>query len=114
MLGRRLGDVFHIHEIAFSANTAGGDRRSAFEIDPSLYIDLHKVARAGGADVIGVWHSHPSGRAEPSETDKACSVEAGWIWLITAAVADKCETRAFCTDDKNPQLFQGVEMATVS
>jgi proteasome lid subunit RPN8/RPN11 len=34
--------------------------------------------------VIGHWHSHPNGRAEPSARDAARALDNGQIWLILA------------------------------
>ncbi|MEZ5693876.1 MAG: M67 family metallopeptidase [Altererythrobacter sp.] len=56
-----------------------------FEIDPQALVDAHRAARAGGAQVVGYYHSHPNGFAEPSATDRAAASGDGRIWLIIAA-----------------------------
>jgi proteasome lid subunit RPN8/RPN11 len=53
-----------------------------FEIDPQALIDAHRAARAGGAQVIGYFHSHPQGPAIPSATDRACAARDGKVWAI--------------------------------
>jgi proteasome lid subunit RPN8/RPN11 len=58
-----------------------------FEIDPQALIDAHRAARAGGAAVVGYFHSHPAGQAVPSATDKACAARDGRIWAIIAGDA---------------------------
>ncbi len=55
-----------------------------FEIDPQALIDAHRAARAGGAQVIGYFHSHPVGAAAPSATDRACAAGGGMVWAILA------------------------------
>lgn len=55
-----------------------------FEIDPQALIDAHRAARAGAAAVAGYFHSHPSGAAVPSATDRACAARDGRIWAILA------------------------------
>ena len=55
-----------------------------FEIDPQALIDAHRAARGGGPEVIGYFHSHPSGPAEPSATDRAMAAGDGRIWAIIA------------------------------
>ncbi|MEN9683612.1 MAG: hypothetical protein RLZZ427_1363 [Pseudomonadota bacterium] len=55
-----------------------------FEIDPAALISAHRAARAGGAQVLGYYHSHPNGRAEPSATDRAAASGDGRIWAIVA------------------------------
>ena len=55
-----------------------------FEIDPAALIAAHRAARGGGHQVLGYYHSHPTGRAEPSPTDRAQSSGDGRIWAIVA------------------------------
>lgn len=55
-----------------------------FDIDPQALIDAHRAARAGGAQVIGYYHSHPTGAPVPSATDRACAARDGRIWAIIA------------------------------
>lgn len=54
-----------------------------FEIDPAVLIAVHKATRAGGPALIGCYHSHPNGRAEPSPRD-AAQAEEGAVWVIAA------------------------------
>ncbi|MEW4448678.1 M67 family metallopeptidase [Qipengyuania sp. JC766] len=58
--------------------------RSHFEIDPQALIDAHRDARGGGLPVAGYYHSHPEGRAVPSQTDQAMSAGDNSIWAIIA------------------------------
>ena len=53
-----------------------------FEIDPQALVDAHRAARNGGPQVIGYWHSHPSGPPEPSATDRAHATADGRVWAI--------------------------------
>lgn len=55
-----------------------------FEIDPQALIDAHRAARAGGAQVLGYFHSHPTGDPVPSATDRASASGDGRIWAIVA------------------------------
>ena len=55
-----------------------------FEIDPAALIGAHRAARSGGPAVLGYYHSHPSGRAEPSATDRASASGDGRLWAIIA------------------------------
>lgn len=56
-----------------------------FEIDPAALIAAHRAQRAGGLELIGYYHSHPNGRAEPSAEDIAMAERAGRFWAIVAA-----------------------------
>lgn len=58
-----------------------------FEIDPLALIAAHKAARGGGPQVLGYYHSHPNGRAGPSETDRKQAASDGRIHAIVAAGA---------------------------
>ncbi|MET4896954.1 M67 family metallopeptidase [Sphingomonadaceae bacterium jetA1] len=53
-----------------------------FEIDPVALIAAHRAARGGGPAVLGHYHSHPTGLAEPSARDAADAAPDGAIWLI--------------------------------
>ncbi len=56
-----------------------------FEIDPQALIDAYRVERGGGPEVLGYFHSHPNGRAEPSDIDQASAAGDGKLWAIIAA-----------------------------
>lgn len=53
-----------------------------FEIDPQALIDAHRAMRGGGPQLVGYYHSHPSGPPEPSATDRALAARDGTIWAI--------------------------------
>lgn len=105
LLGTRSATGIHIEGIAFSENTTVGDPRTSFEIDPALYIKLQKASRQGGPSVVGVWHSHPGGKAAPSEADRAQSVEPEWVWLISATDGKTVHTNAFQAGADNPHTL---------
>ncbi|HIF10293.1 MAG TPA: M67 family peptidase [Sneathiellales bacterium] len=67
-----------------SENMAPAGRNDRFEIDPLLRLRLQKELRDGAESVIGVYHSHPDGPAQPSLTDLENAWEPELIWLITS------------------------------
>ncbi|HEX7781861.1 MAG TPA: M67 family metallopeptidase [Sphingobium sp.] len=69
-----------------AANVAADPARH-FEIDPATLIAAHREARRGGPAILGHYHSHPSGMAEPSATDAAAAHSDGMLWLILAGDA---------------------------
>ena len=79
--GLLLGATGRIEAIAPAANVAPDPARH-FELDPVALIAAHRAARAGGPQVIGHYHSHPSGVARPSVTDAAFASPDGSLWLI--------------------------------
>ena len=56
--------------------------RTHFEIDPQALIDAHRTARGGGEQILGYFHSHPTGPAKPSETDQKQAAGDGMLWAI--------------------------------
>jgi proteasome lid subunit RPN8/RPN11 len=65
-----------------------------FLIDPQFQIDLLRRLRGTERAVIGCFHSHPRGRAEPSNTDLLSAVEQDFLWLIAAGEGEAFELRA--------------------
>jgi proteasome lid subunit RPN8/RPN11 len=81
--GLLLGSGLRITEARPCANVAPSPEIH-FEIDPQALIDAHRAGRAGGPELIGYYHSHPSGPAEPSATDRAQAADDGKVWAIIA------------------------------
>lgn len=79
--GLLLGEGRRITAILPAANVVLDPARH-FELDPAILIAAHRAARQGGPAVLGHYHSHPSGRAEPSRTDVECARPDGTLWLI--------------------------------
>jgi len=72
-------------ERAVAARNVAADRHRRFEVDPATLLATHREARAAGTAVVGCYHSHPGGRAEPSPIDAAAAADQpGWLWLIAA------------------------------
>lgn len=69
-----------------AANVAP-ERRRHFEIDPQALVDAHRAARNGGPQILGYYHSHPTGPAEPSATDRTQSAGDGSVWAIVGGGA---------------------------
>lgn len=84
--GLLLGNGDRI-ELAIAAENVADDPERAFEIDPALLLQVHREARGGGPSLLGWYHSHPNGRAEPSAADAARASENGRIWLIATGGA---------------------------
>ena len=82
--GLLLGQGARIERVVPAANVHPDPERH-FEIDPATLIAAHRAERAGGRKLLGYYHSHPNGRAEPSAEDNAMAERAGRIWAIIAA-----------------------------
>ncbi|MFZ4690341.1 MAG: Mov34/MPN/PAD-1 family protein [Polymorphobacter sp.] len=81
--GLLLGTPGRIMAAVPARNVAAHPERS-FEIDPATLLRTHREARGQGQAVIGHYHSHPNGNAEPSLRDAARAVNDGQIWVIIA------------------------------
>lgn len=83
--GLLLGSGGIIREVRPCANVHPDPARH-FEIDPAMLIAAHRAARDGGPDLIGYYHSHPSGSAKPSPQDRASASGDGRVWAILAGM----------------------------
>lgn len=79
--GLLLGEEGRITEALRTANLADDPRRR-FEIDPRALIAAHRAERGGGPRLLGYYHSHPDGSAEPSAEDRAQAAYDGKLWII--------------------------------
>jgi len=60
------------------------DPLTRFEIDPAALLAAHKAARDGGPQIVGYYHSHPTGHPVPSATDCEHASGDSRIWAIIA------------------------------
>ena len=66
-----------------AANVAD-DPLLQFEIDPAALFAAYREQRAGGPELIGYYHSHPSGHPRPSATDCEHASGDARVWAIVA------------------------------
>jgi len=76
------GDEFQVTALHAARNLAPQAER--FELAPQDHFQALKAARANGRSLIGCYHSHPNGRAEPSVIDAHGAMEENFLWLIAA------------------------------
>lgn len=69
---------------AVPATNVSDQPLTRFEIDPLALLTAHKAARRGGPEVLGYYHSHPSGHPVPSATDCEHSTGDSRVWAIVA------------------------------
>ncbi len=82
--GLLLGTADAVEDLLPADNVAD-DTAAFFEVDPAVQFGAIRAARAGGKAVLGPYHSHPRGRAEPSPRDAAMIGAEGELWIIIAA-----------------------------
>ena len=77
----RVTDVYRTENVAESP-------RTRYRIDPERQLAVLERIDAEGLDVVGFYHSHPTGPAEPSETDTARATWRGYAYVIWTPTAD--------------------------
>jgi proteasome lid subunit RPN8/RPN11 len=88
LIGRREGPRIVVARALPSPNLAQ-DRRHHFEVDPRLRFSLQRELRGGLEDIVGHFHSHPDGPAEPSASDLECAYEPALCWLIASVAGGR-------------------------
>jgi desampylase len=58
------------------------DPELGFAVCDAAHARLQRQVRARGLRIVGCFHSHPSGDANPSQTDLLAANEDGFLWLI--------------------------------
>jgi proteasome lid subunit RPN8/RPN11 len=80
LLGVPEENGFRITDLHPARNLAAEVNR--FEIASADHFAAQRSARAAGLAVIGCYHSHPGGTAQPSAADLAGAQQDGFVWLI--------------------------------
>jgi len=78
-------DPVTVTNVVITENHAESPNR--FLIDPQCQFDWIRKLRGSNDRIVGLYHSHPNGRVDPSPHDAEMAIEAGQIWLI-ASVED--------------------------
>jgi len=83
--GVRDGDLWRVTALHPVRNLSAVLDR--FEMEPQDQFAAQKAARANGRAIIGCYHSHPGGQAQPSGADRAGAGEENFLWLIAGGEA---------------------------
>ena len=90
--GVRGGDAFRITTLHPARNLSTDNDR--FEIHPADHFAAIRAARERGHEIVGCYHSHPNGKAEPSARDAEGAWDEGFVWLIAATRPHRFEIAA--------------------
>lgn len=78
------------------ANGAGPDASTRYELDLREVLRAERLARTEGLEIVGFFHSHPTGPAAPSADDLREAWWEGVAYVITSVEQGRAaETRAF-------------------
>ena len=82
------------HAVAVPNRAAGVTR---FRLDDRAHIDVRRTLRCfePPLEIVGVYHSHPTGAPVPSETDIAEAHYPDWIHLIVGRAGSRPRVAAY-------------------
>ncbi len=96
LIGRRLNRANHVTRIEPAENIAEGDPARSYQIDWQALFGAVRRARIGADGIVGFYHSHPNGSAQPSVRD----IDLAWpdcAYVILAMTADRsAEVTGWC------------------
>ncbi|THF83874.1 Mov34/MPN/PAD-1 family protein [Cohnella fermenti] len=93
MIGSRSGGAVKVTGFLLVRNIAP-DPRVSFRFDPDGWLAACARMQKNQRDIVGVWHSHPSGPALPSVRDAEGWDGHGTYWIV-GLEAGRAELRAF-------------------
>lgn len=69
---------------AVRAENAAATPETRYEIAPAAELELLERIDEAGLDVVGFYHSHPAGPAEPSPTDERLAAWVGYSYVVVS------------------------------
>ncbi|MFC7096847.1 desampylase [Halobaculum marinum] len=69
---------------AVPVDNVATDPERFYELDPAETVAAIEDGETRGLDVVGFYHSHPRGPAEPSATDRDRATWTGYVYCIVA------------------------------
>jgi proteasome lid subunit RPN8/RPN11 len=93
--GFLLGRGRHVSYAVAATNVAPGNSR--YRVDDREHLQLRKLLRSfvPAIEIVGVYHSHPTGSAAASETDIAEAMYPDWVYVIVGPRSPRRSVRAF-------------------
>ncbi|MGA8869711.1 MAG: M67 family metallopeptidase [Candidatus Acidiferrales bacterium] len=97
LLAGRDGVITHV----FPAANVAADPAKGYEIDPRETVRLMREFRERQLEFLGIYHSHPNGKNEPSARDIELAYYSEAIYFIVSPLADAVKpVRAFSICDE--------------
>ena len=106
--GLLLGTAEMIEDAVRARNTKRS--RTRFQVEPADHFAAMRRARAAGIEIVGAYHSHPSGPSGPSETDRARLTDPSMFHLIISLAHETRTVKAFRITEGN---FSPLELVPV-
>ena len=73
-----------------------------FTLSPEQTLEMYRKCDELNLEVIGIFHSHPKGEAQPSNTDKKFMENNPYVWIIYSGI-DK-DFRAFILESDSVEI----------
>lgn len=106
LLAGKEGAITHV----FKAANAAAEPMRNYEIAPVELFRLIREIRKAGLDMLGIYHSHPKGRNEPSERDVERAYYSDVAYFIASPLPDAPNpVRAFAISNGDA-VELGIEM----
>jgi proteasome lid subunit RPN8/RPN11 len=103
LLAGRDGVIAHV----FPATNVAPDPAKNYEIDPRETVRLMRKFREQELEFLGIYHSHPNGKNEPSAHDIELAYYSEAIYFIISPRADAPKpVRAFSIRDGRAQELE--------
>jgi len=106
--GLLIGSAAIVEDVARARNVKRS--RTKFQVEPADHFAAIRKARAAGHEIIGAYHSHPSGPSGPSETDRVRLTDPSMVHIIVSLAHGTKTVRAFRLVEGN---FSPVELVPV-
>jgi proteasome lid subunit RPN8/RPN11 len=100
LLGTVDGPTYHVRDAILTPNRMKSPAR--FAIPDGDILRAYQTAGERGMDVVGVYHSHPSSPAIPSETDARYMDLNPGAWVIYSGIDGRM--RAWIRDDSMAEM----------
>jgi [CysO sulfur-carrier protein]-S-L-cysteine hydrolase len=106
------GLLIGTREVVEDASRARNVKRSRtkFQVEPADHFAAIRRARSAGFEIIGAYHSHPTGPSGPSETDRLRLTDPSMFHVIVSLAHGTRTVRAFRLADGN---FSPLELVPV-
>lgn len=101
-VGVLLGRDNHVQAAQVLKTSLANPRE--FEVDPLSLMQAQELADADGREIIGYYHSHPTGPAEPSARDRDCQLwpDLPPYYHVIVSLADPASPRVRAHDMRGP------------
>jgi proteasome lid subunit RPN8/RPN11 len=106
--GLLIGTADIVEDASRARNTKRS--RTKFQVEPADHFAAIRRARAAGFEIVGAYHSHPSGPSGPSETDRARLTDPSMFHVIISLAHGTRTVRAFRLSEGN---FSPLELVPV-